>query len=206
MKMLALMMPLVLAAGSAWVGGPVHPDGSEVHCDLPIDRHQRNAGGSDGAGLCVFTSIGMAADWCSEPGLIDFRDWMRSRPGGGYPAKVTAMIRALCRERQVAEPKYFQLQGGDLDVLAKAVQQGHLACVTYSLSPTGRYGGRPIAHMVNCVAARAGPQQLWAIVDNNHPGTIEWMTQEQFHQSYTHIGGGWSVILLKEGPPPVPWN
>jgi hypothetical protein len=60
--------------------------------------------------------------------------------------------------------------------------------------------------MVNCVDARAGPARRWAILDNNYPGTIEWMTEDQFRATYTGLGGGWTVILLKPGPPPVPRN
>jgi hypothetical protein len=199
-----LSLASLLLVGAAEVGGPVHSSGTQVDCDLPAERHQRNAGGADGSGLCVFTSIGMAADWCSEDALVGFRDWMRSRPGGGYPEKVTAMIRAICQERRTSEPRYLQLQGGDLDLIARAVQQGHLACVTYSKSPTGRYAGRPIAHMVNCVAARAGPHKLWAVLDNNFPGSFEWMSEEEFRATYTMIGGGWTVLLLRHGPPPPP--
>lgn len=206
-----LQLPLILTLGMgfcvaelAWVGGPTHPTGVVVDCDFPMDRHQRNALGRDGLGLCVFTSLGMAADWCDLEPLVDFRDWMKSKPGGGYPQKVTAMIRELCTARNCAEPAYLQLQGGELDLLATAVRQGHMACVTYSRSPTGRYGGQSIAHMVNCVAARVGPHRLWAILDCNYPGGIEWMTEEQFRFSYTSIGGGWAIILLREGPPPVP--
>ena len=87
MKSLFTYCSLLLATSAAVVGGPVHPDGTEVDCDLPAERHLQARGGSDGAGLCVFTSIAMAADWCSEPPLVDFRDWMRRRPGGGYPGK-----------------------------------------------------------------------------------------------------------------------
>jgi hypothetical protein len=203
---LFLLLGSLFFTAAAVVGGPVHPDGTAVDCDLPIERHQKNLGGSDGAGLCVFTSIGMAADWCSELPLIDFRDWMRRHPGGGYPEKVTRMIRQLCQERGVPEPRYLQVQGGDVEVLAQAVRQGHLACVTYSRSPTGRYGGQRIAHMVNCVAARAGSHRHWAILDNNYPGSIEWMSEAEFRASYTGLGGGWAVLLLKEGPPPVPRN
>jgi hypothetical protein len=205
MKWFPLACSLLFAA-AAVVGGPIHPDGTEVDCDLPVERHQKNLGGSDGAGLCVFTSLGMAADWCSEAALVDFRDWMRRHPGGGYPEKVTRMIRQLCQERGVPEPRYLQLQGDDVETLAKAVRQGHLACVTYSRSPTGRYGGQRIAHMVNCVAARAGPNKHWAILDNNYPGSIEWMSEAEFRASYTGLGGGWAVVLLREGPPPVPRN
>lgn len=200
-----LLAWLILAACvCAQVGGPTHGSGAEVDCDLPAERHLKNKGGSDGAGLCVFTSIDMASDWHSEPVLQGFRDWMTKYPGGGYPSKVSEMIRRISTERGLPEPKYIQLQGSDLEVLAAAVQRGHMACVTYGISPTGRYNGQTIAHMVNCVAARAGSQKLWAILDNNYPGTIEWMTESQFARAYTTNGGGWSVILLKQGPPPVP--
>lgn len=200
--------------GALWLGmsvvaavvtsAPVHPDGTEVDIDLPAERHQRNAAGSDGAGLCVFTSLGMAADWCGEATLVDFRDYMRRHPGGGYPRKVTELVRRLCQERGVAEPPYLQMQDNDLDLLARAVRQGHLACVTYTWSPTGRYGGGRLAHMVNCVAARAGPARHWAILDNNFPGSIEWMTEGEFRRSYTGLGTGWAILLLRAGPPPPP--
>jgi hypothetical protein len=196
----------LLVVQAALVGGPTHPDGTEVQIDLPADRHQRNAAGRDGAGLCVFTALGMAADWAHELALVDFRDYMRCHPGGGYPEKVTEFIRRRCGELGVAEPPYLQIQSNDLELLAQAVAAGHLPCVTYCQSPTGRYQGRRIAHMVNLVAARAGGQRLWAILDNNYPGTIEWMTEDQFRRAYTGLGGGWAVILLAPGPPPPPWN
>jgi hypothetical protein len=204
MTLRSLLALAALAVGQ--VAGPVHPDGTEVDLDLPADRHQRNAAGTDGAGLCVFTSIGMAADWANEPALVDLRDYMRRFPGGGYPQKVTEVITRRCRALGVPEPAYLQVQGHDLDLLARAVRGGHLACVTYCHSPTGRYGGRRVAHMVNCVAARAGPARRWAVLDNNYPGTIEWLTEDQFRTAYTGLGGGWAVILLKPGPPPAPRN
>lgn len=207
-KVLAVLaMSLSLGvAEPARVGGPVHPDGTPVDLDLPADRHQPNAAGRDGAGLCVFTAIAMAADWAHERTLIDFREYMQQHPGGGYPEKVSAFIRRRCQELGVSEPRYLQVQGHDLEILAQAVAGGHLACVTYCQSPSGRYQGRRIAHMVNLVAARAGPRQWWAILDNNFPGTIEWMSEEQFRRAYTGLGTGWAIILLAPGPPPVPWN
>ena len=206
MKSLRVVLAVLTFGAPAQVGGPIHPDGTEVHIDLPAERHQKNVGGRDGAGLCVFTSIGMAADWAGETVLIDFRDWMRQHPGGGYPSKVDRMITQLCKERNAAPPAYLQIQSNDLELLAQAVRQGHLASVTYCRSPTGRYGGQRVAHMVNCVAARAGGQRLWAVLDNSYPGTIEWMTEEQFRAAYTGLGGGWAVPLLQAGPPPVPRN
>ena len=203
---LLLGMTWLLSTTTAQVGGPVHSDGSEVHLDLPQDRHQKNRAGSDGAGLCVFTSIGMAADWAHELTLVDFATYMSRFPGGGYPAKVTEFIQRRCRELQQPEPLYLQYQGNDLEMVALAVQTGHMACVTYGWSPTGRYGGRNIAHMVNVVAARVGAARHWAILDNNYPGTIEWMSEADLRRSFTAMGEGWAVILLAPGPPPCPWN
>ena len=196
----------VLIAGGAVVGGPVHPDGSEVDCDLPVERHQKNMPGRDGAGLCVFTAIGMAADWANVEALIDFRDYMTQFAGGGYPQRVTEFIRRLSRERHVEEPAYLQIQSNDLELLVKAVWSGRMPAVTYSRSPTGRYGGMRIAHMVNLVAARVGPGRLWAVLDNNYPGTIEWMSEAEFAASYGGLGEGWAVVLMEAGPPAAPRN
>lgn len=195
---------LMLASAYGQVGGPVHPSGAQVNCDLPATRHLKNKGGSDGAGLCVFASLDMSSDWHNEPAVRGILDWMTKYKGGGYPTKVAEMIRKISSERGLPEPKYIQLEGADIEVIARAVNHGHMACVTYGISPTRRYNGQKIAHMVCCVAARAGPDKLWAILDNNYPGTIEWMTEEQFKKSYTITGGGWAVIFLREGPPPPP--
>src|SRR5947209_1446196 len=106
----------VLLFEAALVGGPTHPDGSEVDLDLPAERHQKNLPGRDGSGLCVFTSIGMAADWANVEPLIGFRDYMTHHPGGGYPEKVTEYIQRLCRERSMPEPAYLQIQSSDLEL------------------------------------------------------------------------------------------
>src|SRR5262249_52856310 len=39
----------------ARVGGPTDDDGTEIACELPGSQQLHNTGGSDGAGLCVFT-------------------------------------------------------------------------------------------------------------------------------------------------------
>lgn len=72
----ALCAPAALPY-QARVGGPTAPDGrTEIHVDLPPSQHLKNKGGSDGAGLCVFTSIDMAARWQDVKQLIGFRDWI----------------------------------------------------------------------------------------------------------------------------------
>lgn len=187
---------------SANVTGPVQTDGTEVQLDLPQEFHLRNRGGSDGAGLCVFASIKHAAIWQSVHPLDHIFEFMFSRPGGGWPEKVDKMIHLLCREKNVPVPDYLQVTGQDIEILKLAAKTGRLPCVTYSFSPSGRYGGRRIAHMVNLLHA---DDKWFVVLDNNFPKSYEWMTPAEFSRSY---GGrsGWSVILLDSGPPPVPEN
>jgi hypothetical protein len=198
------------AAGFAVVAGPRLDDGTEVQCDLPATLHMKNTGGRDGAGLCVFTSIEHSGRWHAIPELDGLQAWMTTQPGGGYPEKVSHMLAQFCRKHGDV-PDYYQAQDRSRDrqlveLLAEAVQAGHLVCVTYSHSPTGRYGGQRIAHMVNCVAARSGPRKLWAILDNNFPKSIEWMNEAAFVDSVYGAGQAWAIFFPRPGPPPVPSN
>lgn len=208
---LSLLLLLVTGAVAqstieATVSGPTGPDGTEIACDLPGHQHLRNKGGSDGAGLCVFTSIDHSARWQQVPQLIGFRDWMTRHPGGGYPSKVKTMIAKICQERGLPEPRYIQVEGGaeTLDTLRLAIKTGRMPAVTYSYSPTGRYGGRRIAHMVSLPHADS---ERFVVLDNNYPGVdqYEWMNEREFLRAYA-TGGGWAVILLDSAPPPPPRN
>jgi hypothetical protein len=95
------------------------------------------------------------------------------------------------------------VESGVRVILKLACKTGRMPGVTYSFSPTGRYGGRRIAHMVSLVSA---DDRHFVILDNNYPGTYEWMTPEEFTRSYTGGGQGWAVILLAPPPSPVPVN
>lgn len=197
-------------SGSASVGGKVAPDGkTELQCDLPASLHTKNVGGSDGAGLCVFTSIGHASRYQNVGLLTDFRDYMRKYPGGGWPQKVDQMIDRIAKERGIPKPEYIQVQGGreTIDILKAALQSGRMPSVTYSRSPTGRYNGQRIAHMVNIVHLDSN---YVAVLDNNyiepHDRAFEWMSIDQFVNSYTGGKSGWAVILLDPGPPPFPFT
>lgn len=198
---LALCVALTFVqAGPSTIGGPTAPDGTEASVDLPNRRHLQNKGGSDGLGLCVFTSVEMSADWAGEKSLFGFRDWMTRHLGGGYPEKLTRKIAEICRERQLPEPLYIQYEGNDPAVMDAAIGNGFCPAVTYGYSP--RYGGE-VAHMVNLVHLDS---KIAGILDNNFPETIEWMDRSEFVRRWTLGGGGWTVVLLSPGPPPVPAN
>ena len=195
-----LLICLVGYVQAASVGGDTAPDGTLSQCCLPQSLRKMNVGGSDGAGLCVFTSIGHSAEYQDVYQLKEFQAWMKSHPGGGYPEKVDKMIAQLCQEKGWAKPVYIQNTTGDLELLKKACQSGRMPGITYGFSPSGRYGGGKIAHMVSLVHAKG---DVWGILDNNYIKEIEWLNTEEFKKTFASGGGNWSVILIQAGPPPT---
>lgn len=176
---------------------PVSPSGTAAAIDLPARLHLRNTGGSDGLGLCVFTSVEVAARWQNVREFDGFQDWMKRRPGGGYPSKLDRMITEFARDKGFAPPLYVQHTGGDESILELALRTGRMPSVTYA----GRddfYRGR-IAHMVDLAHLDATEA---AILDNNRPGVWVWMTRQEFLSRWRDMQGGWAVVLL--GPPPPP--
>lgn len=204
------MRESLLLLTALMVGAQVGPDqvpGSNVpaQASIPTKYWTKNVGGRDGAGLCVFTSIQHSAVRQNEAVLRDFQQWMRSKPGGGYPKKVDAMIAAKCLQEGRPTPSYLQVRNNDLEILRAACASGRMPGITYCYSPSGRYGGRRISHMVSLIHA---DKNWFGILDNNYvsPGQIEWLSEKEFYGTYTGQDGGWSVILLNEGPPPRPKN
>jgi hypothetical protein len=209
--MVRFLSPILLSISVAavvgdYVGGPSH-DGKEIVCDLPQSELLKNKGGSDGAGLCVFTSLDRAARWANNPVLIGFRDWMTKHPGGGYPSKVDQMVKQKYEEYKrdhpdAQPPEYVQNTNGDATFMELALKTGRMVSCTYGYSP--RYH-QNISHMVNLVYL----DSKWACVgDNNFPGTneYEWVEREEFIRRWKMGGGGWSVVLLDAPAFPPPHN
>lgn len=199
----------VAPRGEASVGsGKRSPDGKvELACDLPDSLHRRNTGGTDGAGLCVWTSLQHAATWQHLPCFEDLQSWMRKRTGGGWPQRVTQLLPLKAKEAGVACPPFVQVESDDIEVLKLACRCGRMPSVTYNYSPTpGRYPGR-ISHMVSLPHA---DDRWFCVLDNNYPGSdkLQWMDPQTFKGVYTggRGGKGWAVILLDPPPPPPPFN
>ena len=188
--------------------------------DFPWALWQKNTGGRDGAGLCVFTSAHHSCGvWADDALSVRFLEFMRTQPGGGYPDKFKAMVTRFIekenaeRRKQnlpaISEPPYIQIESTNkqefMDLMARALDNGHMPAITYSYSPSGRYNGQQIAHMVNLVAARVGANKLWGFMDNNYRG-VEWMDEDTAWRVISKMGGAWAIIFLNPGPPPVPHN
>lgn len=211
MKQLALLVALIAAPVAAQtygakVGGRTAPDGTEIQVDLPGEFHRRNVS-SRGQGCCVQTSIGHSARWQNVPALIDMQKWVQEvgLPGGAHPGSVDQRIPRCCKDRGYPVAEYVQIQGRDTEILKAALRSGRFPAVTYSKSPTGRYGGARIAHMVSMPH---GDEKWVAILDNNYPGpeAYEWMTWDEYMRVCNLGGSYWAVILLSPPPPPPPRN
>jgi len=179
--------------GKLTVGGPTSPSGKEIECDLPLSQRTKNVGGRDGAGLCVFSSIGHAARWQNEKRLVDFQKQMTKEPGGGYPEKVDRMIAKYGKGTP-----YIQYEGHDPIILKLALKTGRMPSVTYD-GHDPHYSGS-IAHMVNLIYL---DDQEACILDNNFIDELVWMSAKEFSERWTG-DGGWAVILLAPPPPPPP--
>jgi hypothetical protein len=202
LSLLLLSGFVVAQAGrSSFVNGRDH-DGEEIACDLPAAEQIKNIGSSaDRKGMCVMTSIEMAARWQGLDQMRGLRDWCARQPGGAYPAKVDRQVKAFCAAKGVAVPPYVQYEGRQpSSVLELCGCTGRMACVTYGYSP--RYAGL-IAHMTCC----AKYDGRWAVcLDCNFPGeqSYEWMGRdEMLRRIVSPSGAGWIFAWLA---PPAPRN
>lgn len=190
---------LLMLAAPAWadravVGGRTDPEtGRPLQIDLPKDQHLKNL--PDGGGCCVFASMDHAARWHRIKPLIGV---LNDRLGGGYPSKVDKTI----ARRYPGYKSYIQAEGdaNGIPLMDWALKRGGIVCVTYGY---GERYGRNIAHMVNLVHFDA---ERACVLDNNFPGTYEWMSRDEFLRRWRIGGGGWCYVFLEPPPPPIPTN
>jgi len=184
------------------LGGKIAPDNkTEVQIDFPLVEHIENIGSHvDGAGMCVMSSIEMAARWQNLEQLRGLRDWCAKQPGGGYPSKVDKQLKEYFGKIGTSK-EYIQYEGSDLSILKLALSTGRFPAVTYGGRDKVRYSST-IAHMVALCHLDANWAGIW---DNNgKPGEIIWMSPDEFKSRWLYEGSGWAFIWLAPPPPPVP--
>jgi len=196
----ALVLLLLLAIGSVFAEKaivskePIDPESKrEVTTDLPLSQHLKNKTSPRGEGCCVWASIDMASRWHNYPPMIGVLD---DRLGGA----TSSLVNACFKRRAPGFSGYVQASGTETEKLLDwAFKTNRLPCVTYGYGE--RYGGR-IAHMV-CLfhLDPAGPGARACVMDNNFPGTYEWMSREEFFRRH-RLGGAWAFAYLLPPPPP----
>ena len=186
------------------LGGKLAPDNkTEIQIDFPLSEHIINIGSKkDGAGMCVMSSIEMAARWSNLESMRGLRDWCAKEPGGGWPEKVDRQMIGYNKAHQLSPaPGYIQYEGKDLQILKTALDTGRFPAITYSGRDKVRYTGT-IAHMV-CLAHL--DEKYAAIWDNNgKPGELIWMSPKEFVDRWTDGSSGWTFIWISPPPPPIP--
>src|SRR5262249_46058387 len=140
----------------------------------------------DGAGMCVDTSVEMAALYQGLEQMRGFRDWAAREPGGGDPDKLADQIKRFCRAKGVPVPRYVQYDGPDCEkLLEMADKTGRIACTTYGQCP--RYVNRwnPRGVIYHMVCSTRHRRDFGVVMDNNKVGGVdethlhEWMTTEE---------------------------
>src|SRR5262249_32256915 len=114
--------------------------------DLPGQEHMKNKGGTDGAGLCVFTSIEIACHWMNIEDLRGFQEKMTHEKGGGWPDKVDERIQEYSPDVQCV------LHDAGASKTCVTTQErgteGRMCGVTYGYSASYK---SKISRMVDCV-------------------------------------------------------
>lgn len=182
---------------------PIDPETRrEVMLDLPLQEHLKNL--PNGGGCCVWASLDMMSRWHDFKPMIGV---LQDRLGGANASHVKK-----CFDRRAKGfTNYVQAEGSKTEeVLDWCFRTGRIPGVTYgfgeryvgSRNPSGR-----ISHMVILLhldkPTASNPRAC--VLDNNFPGTYEWMNREEFFRRH-RLGGAWCVALIVPPPPPVPKN
>jgi hypothetical protein len=189
--------------GEVALPNPVYR-GVQASAPIPVELHVRNEGGSDGAGLCVISSVlsaGMAqgVPGLDIPGLDEASGqnrpgkgsmlWLaaKKRKGGYNPEKLAVLLNEV-----MPREKWVSYVGSDPLEIEKLTKAGYRVCATMN---TGlQYGYKHIAHMVNDIHYETNG---WAcVVDNNDPGMFHWMPAAERDRRFKDRGTLWAFAWL----------
>ena len=185
--------------------------GVRAQAPVPARYHVRNEGGSDGAGLCVYSSVlanGMAqgvpgldapgpgtSNVPGQTGRVEDAPgkgsalwrYVKARPGGSYPEKLARDLDAV----MPGEPR-ADYYGRDTRVLDAWSQDGYPIACTMN---TGRfYNGQRIAHMISVPHYQSNGYTC--VADNNNPGRYSWMPTDEFNRRQDS-GVFWAFVWLR---------
>lgn len=169
--------------------------GVTANAPIPPENHILNEGGSDGAGLCVISSILANGRYQEVPELeagkaSDLWRAAKAQPGGYYPGKLEKLL-----NRVLPEEKWFSWEGDGTDLLKRYSAEGYPIGAT--MSTGALYGYQPIHHMISLIHI----DNEWAcVVDNNDPGKYHWMPAKEFARRFPDAGKGWGFVWLRKPP------
>jgi hypothetical protein len=170
-------------------------NGERASAPIPPELHVRNEGGSDGAGLCVISSMLANGQYQKVPGLEGGKNsalWRtaKSRPGGYGPGKLINLVRET-----LPNEKYASFENCDEETLDRLSRQGYPIGAVMAWGQG--YNGR-ISHMISLVHYRKGGNAC--VVDNNFPGEYHWMPATEEYLRRFQANGSWAFIWTRLPP------
>lgn len=168
--------------------------GESANAPIPPAMHIRNEGGSDGAGLCVISSVTINGHYQGVPGLDAGKGsllWRtaKARPGGYSPDKLASLV-----DEVMPDERYASYVGTNPAILDRLSGEGYPVGAT--MSTGALYGYRPIHHMISLAHYRTGGYAC--VVDNNDPGKYHWMPADEFARRWIDGGVGWAWIWTRK--------
>jgi hypothetical protein len=169
--------------------------GVVANAPIPPKNHVRNEGGSDGAGLCVISSVLCNGMYQGVPGLEggkNSRLWRtaKARPGGYSPDKLAALI-----DEVLPGEGYASYVGLDTRVLDRLSAKRYPVGITMNTGSLYQY--RPIHHMVS-LAHFSKRDGTACVVDNNRPGWYSWMPVGECDRRWVDGNVGWAVVWTRK--------
>jgi hypothetical protein len=165
--------------------------GERASAPIGREHHIRNEGGSDGAGLCVYSSVIIAGAYQGVADLDRLKQsqlwrYVKARPGGSYPEKLARDLNAVYPLEQTGE-RWSQYTGTDTSVIDKLSRAGYPVCSTMDTGALYEY--RKIHHMITLAHYR---KDGWVcVVDNNNPGKFHWMPAKEYDRRAFDGGTLW---------------
>lgn len=169
--------------------------GERANAPIPSRFHVRNEGGSDGAGLCVISSITCNGAFQGVKDLLGLKDsplWRAAKraPGGYSPDKLRNLLDRL---PGLKDEKYASYIGTDTSVLDRWSRRGYPIGATMN---TGQlYSYRYIHHMISLIHYRKGGYAI--VVDNNDTGRYHVMPAGEFDRRWPYGGTAWAFIWTR---------
>lgn len=161
---------------------------------IPPEMHIKNEGGSDGAGLCVISSILCNGQYQNVPSLVGQGKqsalWKtaKSRPGGYGPEKLARLV-----EQVMPGETYASYTDTNPSILDQLSRKGYPIGAT--MKTGALYNYMPIHHMISLIHYRKN--EYACVVDNNDPGRYHWMPAAEFDRRWVDGGTGWAWIWTR---------
>jgi hypothetical protein len=160
---------------------------------MPTNQFTRfkNRLGPKGEGSCVWVSIAAQGAHANNPNAeYIISDNIRGKPSPYGPANLDgSWPERVGRAASQRKLSIYNVEGpSTIEWIDWHLRRGGYASITYG-----------VGHMLNAVGIT---KNGYLLNDNNYPTEIREVSREVFIREHRLHGGGWTVILVGDAPPP----